>query len=498
MVKNMIDTGKSPGRVIPEAVTANCRPAWPGFFPFRLPGVLLAAVLIVSCLPQPVPTRPSREGLAEVQAYLQPVPPEARRINWTLADLSAIRLDGTLVPLSLHTGLYQGSALEGKQTLLASGFVPPGSYSGLRLTISSAGLKGEEGDTALYVPEAPLVIKTPFEAAPSGVLPLFLSLDPGGLLDGGYAFSPDFSMALPDRELTSLIGYLAMADSDQVTVFNRKTLNVTGAVSTGRDPRAIAIDPARGRAYVAVTGDDTVEVIDVLDSSVRERIILHSGDKPVDLDLSADGLILLTANFGSGTVSLLDPEQAVETDRIEVGRGPTSVTVNGSGTRAYVTCSLSGTVSVIDLTSGALSATLAIEETEPLAAVLDGKGENLFVVGGNSPNVTVVDPAALSVTSRIYVGTGCVSVAVDELSGLAFVGRKSSSEIAVVDPSVRLPVDFIRLKDAPGQMAVDLQEKALMVILPGKRVLQKVDLVSRRIMAEMDLDSVPTEVAFIE
>ncbi len=469
-----------------------------GILSSRVLAALAAVILTSSCLPQPAPTRPTRNGLSEVQVYLQPVPPEARRIAWTLGDLSVVRRDGTRVPLSLRADHYRGSDLEGRQTWLASGFVPPDSFSGVSLTFSGASMKGEEGDAALLVPEDPLVIKAPFELAHSEVLPLFITLDPAGIVDNGFAFSPDFSLALPDREIASLIGYLTVPGGDRITVFNRKTLRVIGAVATGRDPRAMAVDPARSRAYVAVTGEDTVDVIDVFGGGVRERIILRSGDEPVDLALSGDGQALLTANYASGTISVIDPLQAVETDRIEVGRGPTSVIVNRNGTRAYVTCSLSGTLSVIDLSTGSLSATLTIEETTPLAAALDAKEEMLFVVGPNSPNLTVIDTGALTVMGRIYVGNGSVCIAVDELSGFAYVGRESSSEVAVVDPSVLLPVDYIGLKGAPGHMTVDLQEKALLVVLPGMRTLQKVDLVSRRIMAEMELDGAPSEVAVIE
>jgi hypothetical protein len=47
-------------------------------------------------------------------------------------------------------------------------------------------------------------------------------------------------------------------------------------------------------------------------------------------------------------------------------------------------------------------------------------------------------------------------------------------------------------------MTLDRQENALLVSLPEKGVLQKVNLVSKRIVAEMKTEPLPAEVAVIE
>lgn len=464
----------------------------------KILGIWLIVFLLAACLPQPVPTRQTRGDLAEIHVYFQPVPPEAKRLTWTVDDLAVVLSDGSRIPLNVQSSHLKGSELEGRQTHLAYGFLPQGSYRGISLGISKASLTREDGDAALTVPEDPLEIPLPFELAPSGVLSLFLSLSPEGLVSGGFGFSPSFSLALPPRELKSLIGYLTMPEADRISVFNRKSMQIIGSIATGRKPMGISIDNARGRGYVAVPGDDAVEIIDVFRGDIRERIQLRTGDGARDLTLTQDGQILLSANYGSDTVSIIDPVQAVEVDRVTVGQGPTSVVVNRDGTRAYVTCALSSTLAVIDLSTQTLSATISLEEATPLDAALDRDEEKLFIIGRDSPNLTVVDLTMLAITDRIYIGTGSVSIAVDELSGLVYVSRENSNRVSVVDPSALMPVDTIQLTGAAGHVAIDLQEKALLVIIPDKRILQKVDLVSKRIMGELKLDTTPSEVAVLE
>jgi len=460
--------------------------------------VLLLTLLAVSCVTGTVSRQALRNDLGEVRIYLEPLPDEAGRIHLTLGDLAAVPLDGSRVPLILRVQDLKRAVTGKRQSHLASGLLPPGFYQGISLTIQKASVQREDGEAALLIPRDPILVERPFDVKSSKVISLFLSLDPAGLIIEGFRFSPFFSLALPSQELTSLVGYLILPEEDRITVFNRKTMRIVGDIATGRNPQRIIIDQNRGRAYVAVSDDDTVQVLDILRGNIRELIPLRTGDGPRDLALTEDGRLLISANYGSDTVSIIDPIQGVETERIRVGQGPTSVIVNRNGTRAYVTSSLANTLSVIDLSTGILSAVLSMEGTTPLAAALDRDEENLFIISGDSPNLTVLDPATLTTTDKIYIGAGAVSIAIDDNTGLVLVGKEHISEISIVDPSVLMPIDTIRLKGAAGHMTIDRQENALLVLVPGRKLLQKVDLVSKRVMAEMEMDAIPSEVAVVE
>jgi YVTN family beta-propeller protein len=464
----------------------------------RLAAILALALAAPSCLPDPVPTPSSRGDRAEVQIYLQPLPEESRRLQLSLEDIAVVRADGSVESLALHLTEIKGGELAGKQTLLASGFLTPGSCEAILLSISKAELEREDGNAALLLPENPIRIVRSFDLRTSDALSLFLSLDPAGLVTGGFQFTPAFSLSLPSRELDSLTGYLLIPQADRISVFDRQTLQVVGSVATGKKPMGIAVNAEKGLAYIAASGDDSVEVLDILGGRIMERIPLRTGDGPTDLVLSENGEILLSANYGSDTISIVDPVQGVETQRISVGQGPASVTINRSGTRAYVTSSLAHTLSVIDLTAERLSSTFSMDETTPHSAALDRDEENLFVISRDSPNLTIFDPRTLEVKDKIYIGTGAVSIAVDTLSGLVLIARGTANEISIVDPFALMVIDTIQLEGSAGPMVVDHQENALMVFIPGRRVLQKVDLVGKRVVSEMDLDAIPSEVAVVE
>jgi len=69
----------------------------------------------------------------------------------------------------------------------------------------------------------------------------------------------------------------------------------------------MALDQRTKRAYVALSGEDEVDVIDVANGEVVDRIKLSGGDRPRELALTPDGRTLLVVNTGSNTVSIIDP-----------------------------------------------------------------------------------------------------------------------------------------------------------------------------------------------
>jgi YVTN family beta-propeller protein len=232
------------------------------------------------CLPQePVYKVPSNEE-GRVIIYLQPVPQEANRLRFIIDSISAVRDDGSEIPLSLSFDELKGADLTGLQKLLASGVLPPGSYTGLAIRVEKALVQTEEGELALFIPEEPVTAVRPFKVKRREALLLFLSLDPSGAITNGIRFTPGFSLATPGRGLINLTGYVSNSESNLISVFNKKTMQVVDAISTGREPKGLALDQKRARGYVATSRDDAVEVYDVFRGSIIGTIKLNFGDRP--------------------------------------------------------------------------------------------------------------------------------------------------------------------------------------------------------------------------
>ena len=445
---------------------------------------ILLLAIFSGCQAQSVLVKPSLEEEGELVVYVLPLPQEAEPLTFTLEGISAVKEGGDSYPLALSLVEMRGGKSQ-RQRFLASGNLPPGSYDGLSFKIKNASLKGEEGPAALLVPEEPVTIGFPFHIAKRKALLLSLSLDYRKSVGEGYRFSPAFSIFVPDRPPIGVLGYAANFGSNHITVFDKKEGKVVGVIATGRGPRGIALDQRSRRAYVTLADDDTIEVVDADAWEVVSRLRLQTGDRPQEPALSLDGSILLTANSGSDTVSIVDTASLIEVSRIPVGTAPNSVLMGREGKRAYVFNTRSNTISVIDVASRALAATITTMPG-PIRGQFNRNGDRLYVIHEQSPYMTVFDPSSLSLLKRVFVGTGTTAVKVDERTDLLYVGRKPDS-LEILDPFSLFPVDSIPIGGGISHMTIDGDENNLYLVITERKAVSILGLISRKMVSEIDV-----------
>jgi YVTN family beta-propeller protein len=451
-------------------------------------GLLL---FITSCVPEGSLQRGSaykmplgQEG--EVIIYLQPLPQESSRLRFIISGISALRNDGLEIPLSLYQSDIKGADDTGRQKLLASGILPPGSYSGLSIQIRSAWVQTEEGEIALLVPEEPFRVDQQFEVNRQEASALFLALKPSGMITAGVRFTPAFSLASAGRPLINLVGFASVPASNTLAVFNKKTMQVVDVIATDPEPTGIVLDQFRARAYVAAARDDSVAVVDVSNLRVINRLKLNFKDRPVWLALTPDGRKLVAVNQGSNTVSIIDARSMIEIDRVKVGEKPSSAVMDPSGLKVYILNTRSKTISVVDLTQRRLAVTIAVEAA-PLMGAFNREGNRLYVISGDWPYLTVIDRLRFAITQKIFIGSGAVSIRTDNQTGQIYIGKKIGAEIGVIDPFSGQLVDNFQIGGPAVFLTIDGQERTLLAALSDGNVLQKINLISRKPMAEIEL-----------
>lgn len=438
---------------------------------------------------------PLSEDEGEVFLYLQPFPQEAERLKFSIEGLSALKDDGAEYPLSLTLPELSPGVLK-RQRLLASGHLPPGAYSGLSMKVSRASLKGEEGESALLLPDKPVKLDFPFSISAKKAVVLSLSFIYDASIQGGFGFSPFFSIVVPDRPLIGLTGYVTNSDSHSITVFDKKSGLAAQVIETGMNPRGIVIDKRTKKAYVAVSDEDAVEVIDITAGDIINRIHLSRGDRPGELALASDGRVLLTVNTGSNSVSFVDPLTHVELSRLTVGNEPNSLVLDRTGRRAFVFNTFSNTVSVIDIHSRSVASVIATEPG-PLRGEFNRRGDRLYVFFRTSPYLVVYDSSTFAVVNRIFVGPGTASLKVDTNTDFLYLGRKHDGTVEIYDPFSLMPGDSVRAGGGVEHMAIDSEENTLVMAVPQKKSVVIVNLVSKAVIAELDAGDNPTRVTIM-
>jgi DNA-binding beta-propeller fold protein YncE len=109
------------------------------------------------------------------------------------------------------------------------------------------------------------------------------------------------------------------------------------------------------------------------------------------------------------------------------------------------------------------------------------------VIGRNTPNLSVVDLARFVVSDKVFIGLGALSIKVDNVTGLIYVGKRSGGEVMVIDPFALVFIDMIRVAGRAAFITLDEEDRDLFVAIPDKKILQKINATSKKISAQIDV-----------
>ena len=461
----------------------------------RLLKALCLLSILLGCQASLTGVKPPLEEEGEVYLYIQPFPQEADRLRFTLEGVFAVSGDGREIPFTLSLAELKAPDLR-RQRLLAHGRLEPGPYIGLSFKVKKAVLKVEEGEASLLLPEGSVRIDFPFAVNRKRAQVISLTFRYEGSIIGGFSFSPSFSVIMLARPISSFVGYVTNKASHNITVFDKKLRQVVGVIATGAGPAGMVLDQRLKRVYVALSGEDAIEVVDVTAQEIINRIRLETGDRPQELALTPDGRFLLVVNNGSNSVSFVDPISLFELTRINVGSGPNSILIDSRGRRAFVFNTLSSTITVLDIPLKAVVTTLSTDPG-PLRGQFNRRGDRLYVIHEFSSFLTVIDPTSLSLIRRFPVRMGMNSIKVDSITDLVYLGRKNDVVVEVYDPLAFVSVDVVRTGGTIAYMAIDGEENNLYLVNPELRRLMASNLVSKRIIYEIDVGEEPYWVALM-
>ncbi len=446
------------------------------------------------------------ENEGEVYLYLQPFPKGTDGLSFSVQDVSAIQTDGSTMALDLVLPDLSGRQITG-QRMLAWGRLPPGSYAGFALAVKRATLETDGAAVDLAVPSEPARIDVPFTVARRKAVVLLLSFQHARSVEKASAFSPTFFAAAPEATLAQAMGYCSNTGADNLTVFDKRERQVVGVLPTGRRPMGVALDPRLNRAYVALAGDDQIQIVDMQSGEEVGRIPLRSGDRPREVGLTPDSRLLVVINPGSNTASFVDPAASVEIDRVDLrarlgpsqavssmaGDEPVSLLMDRAGRRAYVFNRRSSSIAVLDLANHAVAGAVRTD-AEPLRGQLSRDGTRLYVIHGGSAYLNVFSLPDLALKTRIFVGLGASALQVDPRTDLVYVGKRDEDQLSIFDPLSFVPVSRLDVPDSVTSTVIADAENVLFALVPSRRSVVGIDLVGGKTLAQMEVGNEPYQV----
>jgi YVTN family beta-propeller protein len=162
-----------------------------------------------------------------------------------------------------------------------------------------------------------------------------------------------------------------------------------------RFPAGFALSPDGNKLYVAENLADTLAMIDVATGKIEQR--LPTDAYPFAVAVAPGGKVFVSA-WGADTISVFAANgdgRLNERRKIEVGRHPSAMLLNKSGSRLFVTSATTNRIAVLDTRTETLLATLMDappsrnEGSTPDALALSADGTKLFVAEADNNAVAV-------------------------------------------------------------------------------------------------------------
>jgi len=218
-----------------------------------------------------------------------------------------------------------------------------------------------------------------------------------------------------------------------------------GNITVGDTPRGIALDVARQRAYVANYGSGSVSVIDTGTNTVINTIT----GVPSANGITYDGLhnMLWVTNTDNDTVTPIEVNQDATgftvQSAVTVGDGPWGVVFDPIYGYLYVANSLDDSVSVVNVAQRAVDTTLTGTFSQPYHIATTPVTGKVYVANFGNNTVTVIKGTSIQSVVNLWDSAQPYGIAVDEPRNLVYVSTVATNRIVAIGTLNNQPDQFL-------------------------------------------------------
>lgn len=176
---------------------------------------------------------------------------------------------------------------------------------------------------------------------------------------------------------------------------------------------------------------------------------------------------IITSNISSATMTVIEkltpggrgrpggpPPQPDWTETvIPVGRGAEGFDVAPGGTELWAANAQDGTISILDLATKKVIATLNANAGGANRLKFTPDGKQVFVSTLSGPDLIVFDTATRKETKRIKIGTGAAGIQMKPDGSVVYVACTPDSYVAIIDPKTLTVTGHLDAGKNPDGMA---------------------------------------------
>jgi YVTN family beta-propeller protein len=283
--------------------------------------------------------------------------------------------------------------------------------------------------------------------------------------------------------------YVASRSEDRLLVIDSHN-EVTARLPAPGGPRGIAVNQRENLIYVAAREQNTVLVFDGDTNTMTRQIIVGKAPTAVAVNPATGWLYVL--NSGDNTISVINGRNTEAT--VQLGESAQDLAVDPGLNRLYVTCYGSGTLKTIDGTSNEI---LATTPTGQGASGVDINREShrVYVANADSNTLSIIDGVTNSIISTLPIGEFPQCVAVNSNTNHVYIGSAASHTVTIVDGKQGTVLSILDAGISPTALAVNPNSYRVYAVSDGSNSLLCIkDLPNQLPQGIPVLQGVPTPV----
>jgi len=220
-----------------------------------------------------------------------------------------------------------------------------------------------------------------------------------------------------------------------------------------RRPHGLTL--AQGYVYLTAEDNRSIARYDVASGKVDWRFPTEEDGTHMVL-ASRDGARLFATNIRSNTVSLIAKDAAGQWQQkvVKVGDGPEGLDLTPDGKQLWTAHSRDGQISIIDVATGAVTATFDAKTKRSNRLKFTPDGKLVLVSDAAAGELVIIDAATRTERARLTVGQFPTGILVTPDGKRAYVAVSGDNRLAIVDLA-SLKIDgTIATGNSPDGMAL--------------------------------------------
>jgi DNA-binding beta-propeller fold protein YncE len=256
---------------------------------------------------------------------------------------------------------------------------------------------------------------------------------------------------------------LYLSHGGQVNILDKITGDSIGIINNTSGVHGVAFVPSLGMGYTSNGKTNNVTVFDLKTGATLTQI--EVGKNPDWIMYDPFSKKIVTSNHSGGDLSLIDINTNQVVATIAIGGTKLETVVSDEAGKLFVNLEDKNQIAEVDITKAAVTNIWDLSPSEsPTGLAIDIKTKRLFSTCDKT--LVVIDATNGKIVATVPIGEGCDGAAFDPASKLIFTSNGSGtlSVVKEVSANVFKLVETITTKR--GARTISLDSKTHMVYLP--------------------------------